>query len=65
MHASNNTAPPIPKATYVSRHPYRSIEAAASGDRTSVPTPIPATASPTAIARCSTNHPPTIATIGT
>ncbi len=59
-------APPIANTTYVSRQPYRSISAADSGDITIVPTPMPATASPTADgAIAATNHPPTVATIGT
>ena len=49
----------------MSRQPWRSISAAASGDSTNVPTPMPATAKPTARARWWSNHPPTSAIIGT
>ncbi len=51
--------PPTAKIRYVLLHPYRSINRAANGFIISVPTPIPATEIPTAVARDFSNHPPT------
>jgi hypothetical protein len=49
----------------VLRQPNRSIRAAASGGRTSMPHPVPAAATPSAALRRRANHPPRTASVGT
>ena len=55
----------MPSTTYEVRHPWASISRSDSGASTSVPTPMPATAMPSAVVRRRSNQPPTVATIGT
>src|SRR5579884_4183607 len=64
-HSAKEKADMTASVALASRQPHRSISHAAAGANSKVPQPIPDTATPIAVLRQRTNHPPTTASIGT